>query len=683
MAPNCPEEVDVFTIPHSRMKELVKKYLNMVSEINFADISHLTNLLENLVNTFKEFKAHEQIENKYIMKKLKDKLRALSVRNTAVCNCHSDNQLTDILELVQDGYKCTQKTETDRKNFGTKLRKALEDFTETFIPHMEEEEAVFQPMLIKYFTTDELRKIKFKVLEKHFCQNDNCAKEKFPEKTDFVLSDSSDEECTEKLEPTKEDVVPSVNSCVVDKVPDEVAIQIFSYLNPQDLGRCAQVSHRWNRLALDTSLWRNFLPIQWSKGVWSFTPMVDIEVEEQSLLENKDECVAIYYDEDADIDESEEDDDTKRIKKIKMETSMLTSMMKYLLPKVGYGVKTINLAFSQGLVNGLLYKMLSLCPLVENLDLTHTRVSDLGFKSLGRNGCGGNLKRVDLAGCKNITDVTLERLSQALRSKPEIRQEDSDDNNHEEKNEIELNEKGDKSPKDSHCHVTCRQTIKEQTVHEDCNISFTNDIEDHSPRTSESLTNQKGRSVDLTVAATPTLKVGYVTEESPRLTFNTGNISLFGQRTSLCCPKNCCFESASVKHFDQHSKNMNFKCLTDIDELTKICAVKHGHESEIICDNLECGLEYLSLSGCSHITDKGIRALVIDQQTFPALQFLDLSGCDKVTSLALTDLVSVCTSLDHQFLYYCDNVTADPYSDSASGCQNLECPTRACCRTGC
>ena len=39
--------------------------------------------------------------------------------------------------------------------------------------------------------------------------------------------------------------------------------------------------------------------------------------------------------------------------KIKMETSMLMSMMKYLLPKVGYGVKTINLAFSQGLVNGL------------------------------------------------------------------------------------------------------------------------------------------------------------------------------------------------------------------------------------------------------------------------------------------------------------------------------------------
>ena len=76
------------------------------------------------------------------MKKLKDKLRTLSIRNTAICNCHSDNRLTDMLELVQDGYKCTQKTEIDRKNFGTKLRKALEEFTEKFIPHMEEEEEV-------------------------------------------------------------------------------------------------------------------------------------------------------------------------------------------------------------------------------------------------------------------------------------------------------------------------------------------------------------------------------------------------------------------------------------------------------------------------------------------------------------------------------------------------------------
>ena len=85
------------------------------------------------------------------MKKLKEKLKALSISNTALCNCHSDNRLTDMLELVQDGYKCTQKTELDRKNFGLKLRKALEDFTEQFIPHMEEEEEVYIFILISFY----------------------------------------------------------------------------------------------------------------------------------------------------------------------------------------------------------------------------------------------------------------------------------------------------------------------------------------------------------------------------------------------------------------------------------------------------------------------------------------------------------------------------------------------------
>ena len=32
---------------------------------------------------------------------------------------------------------------------------------------------------------------------------------------------------------------------------------------------------------------------------------------------------------------------------------MLTCMMKYLLPRIGRDIKTINLAYSKGLVNGL------------------------------------------------------------------------------------------------------------------------------------------------------------------------------------------------------------------------------------------------------------------------------------------------------------------------------------------
>ncbi|KAL5013391.1 hypothetical protein ScPMuIL_007661 [Solemya velum] len=152
MATICPEEIDVFSIPHSRMKELVYKYLEMLPSTNFSDVVNMTTLLENLLITFREFKAHEQIENKYIMTKLKAKLRKLSIQNTAVCNCHSDNRLSEILSLLRDGYRTAEETAGDRVNFGLQLQRTLEDFTEKFLPHMEEEEEVFQPLLIKYFT---------------------------------------------------------------------------------------------------------------------------------------------------------------------------------------------------------------------------------------------------------------------------------------------------------------------------------------------------------------------------------------------------------------------------------------------------------------------------------------------------------------------------------------------------
>ena len=113
-----------------------------MSSINFSDVVNLTTLLESLCNTFKMFKAHEQIENKYIMRRLREKLQALSITNRAVCNCHKDSRLTMMLRLLQQGHSMASTTDTERLNFGLKLRQALEDFTQQFLPHMEEEEEV-------------------------------------------------------------------------------------------------------------------------------------------------------------------------------------------------------------------------------------------------------------------------------------------------------------------------------------------------------------------------------------------------------------------------------------------------------------------------------------------------------------------------------------------------------------
>lgn len=109
---------------------------------NFSSSCELMLLLQQLDTTFREFKVHESIENKYIMQKLKEKLQRLSITNKAVCNCHKDHKLTQMLRLLEDGHTKCSKSDQDRVNYGIKLRMALDDFTEQFIPHMQEEEEV-------------------------------------------------------------------------------------------------------------------------------------------------------------------------------------------------------------------------------------------------------------------------------------------------------------------------------------------------------------------------------------------------------------------------------------------------------------------------------------------------------------------------------------------------------------
>jgi hypothetical protein len=53
----------------------------------------------------------------------------------------------------------------------------------------------------------------------------------------------------------------------IENLPDEVMLKVFSHLNPQALCRSAQVSHRWNSLAMDGSLWTQLYPVSWAKGM--------------------------------------------------------------------------------------------------------------------------------------------------------------------------------------------------------------------------------------------------------------------------------------------------------------------------------------------------------------------------------------------------------------------------------
>ena len=46
-----------------------------------------------------------------------------------------------MMHFIKDGYR--KKTEQDRVNFGIQLKQALDEFTDSFLPHMQEEEEVY------------------------------------------------------------------------------------------------------------------------------------------------------------------------------------------------------------------------------------------------------------------------------------------------------------------------------------------------------------------------------------------------------------------------------------------------------------------------------------------------------------------------------------------------------------
>lgn len=58
----------------------------------------------------------------------------------------------------------------------------------------------------------------------------------------------------------------SEHSTGITHLPPEVMLSIFSYLNPQELCRCSQVSTKWSQLAKTGSLWKHLYPVHWARG---------------------------------------------------------------------------------------------------------------------------------------------------------------------------------------------------------------------------------------------------------------------------------------------------------------------------------------------------------------------------------------------------------------------------------
>uniref|UniRef100_A0A9J7XXE4 F-box/LRR-repeat protein 5 n=1 Tax=Cyprinus carpio carpio TaxID=630221 RepID=A0A9J7XXE4_CYPCA len=679
MAP-FPDEVDVFTGPHWRMKQLVGLYSEKLSNTNFSNIRDFRSFLQSLLAVFTEFKMHEQIENECIMELLQE-------RSQTVYHVHADNKLSEMLSLFEKGLRSV-KSEYEQLNYAQQLKERLEAFTQDFLPHMKEEEEVYQPMLMEYFSYEELKDIKRQVMLQH------CSNRSWSSAADLLKGLNlwshaeelhkafkySDHEKTED-ERGSERVSVSV-------LPQELLLRVFRFLGPEDLCRCGQVCSVWDQVSKTGSLWRHLYPVRWARGDYYSGPPgeSDQDPDEDWVKSLQDEGRAYQeWDEDADVDESEACEESPAISAVQREKRLLNGIVQNLLPAVGPSVRSLSLAYSSAVSSKMVRQILSLCPNLTHLDLTQTDVSDSAFDSWAEFGACRTLERLDLSGCDRITDRTLKILSLGLgdltTSSPDrraklLRAPPSPINFQDEcslppmgRSCHDLIFKRRPGGRGSGCgpaHVWALNPSK---------LADIEDAADWSKRGGVSV-QEKGRG-DSSCCC----------RRSRRRSFRTGVSSSPWQYGSmgeaLCGHSTCCTSDVALwtvreAHGDLQATRGSVEFRTKCSFEGESCP-EHPH-NRTDQSGAYRALRFLSLSGCYQITDLGLRCLS-QRGGLPLLVHLNLSGCLFITGAGLQELVTVCPSLNIEHFYYCDNING-PHADKASGCQNLQCGFRACCRSG-
>ena len=215
--------------------------------------------METMYTIIWELKTHEMIENTVIMQQLRERLLAQQIYNQSVCNCHEDTDLLDIIDLVESVYSST--SDTERNFYWHKLQESLYEFLEEFVPHMEEEENTFQPLLNQYFDYEELRQLKETVITKHEEWKEKLSSEKSLKR---FKRDSESLDCLVEVKKRKEE-----SPC--ESLAEELLFKIFGYLSdPRDLGRAGRVCRRWRQVSRAAQAWRHLPLSQWQRDIWTW-----------------------------------------------------------------------------------------------------------------------------------------------------------------------------------------------------------------------------------------------------------------------------------------------------------------------------------------------------------------------------------------------------------------------------
>lgn len=382
---NFPPEIDVYKVPHSRMKELVTSVEQILPQIEESIEFRQTALeatLQLVYSIIWELKTHEIIENTVIMQKLRERMHSRQVYNQSVCNCHEDSELLSIIDLVESIYSSLDKT--SRTFYWQRLQGEIYQFLEDFDQHMEEEESIFQPLLNQYFNYEELVQIKDTVMAQHSEWKSRVEAEKSLKnlKRGRVDGDWLVEEVPQKSARAE---TPAQN------LPKEVILEILGHVDdPRDLARASQVCQSWNECSRDASLWRRLSLSHWEFDIWRFHPVEPVDLPSHLRLTSDEEP---------------------------QPCQLFDQLASSFLPTVGAGVHEISLVNSR-ISMAQLQEILQLVPNLRSLDLSYSSASAPALRS--PNLHLPRLTKVDLSGCLFVTDDFVNQLVRIIGPKSQL-----------------------------------------------------------------------------------------------------------------------------------------------------------------------------------------------------------------------------------------------------------------------
>lgn len=450
------DSVNLFTEPHSRMKELVSWPLTQASKV--SDVHELEPSLQAIYEAMWEMKSHEYIENHYIMDQLKQRLQSRRVYNEVVCNCHEDSKLLDVIALVERVYQAD--TQRERVKYGRRLQKAIKSFLHEFIHHMEEEESVFQPLLNENFDSKELKDMKEIVQKQHSLFREKVKSEKSlkalkrkrpedsgkpeldltlddlrfkksycQEVSDFLKKDPDtgtsnepEEEVVAKKSKTEVDTTETAPDPATNftSLPEEILVLIFSHLSPRELLSCGGVNRLCRKIVFSSVFWKALYPTQWARGIWSFDYIpVDPRAEEQLLeglsksssaassLSSSIESLTDDQDDNASGDNQEADENGK----------VFNGIGKYLLPRIGWSVSTMILSACSSLTDQHVNLLLKQVPNVRHVNLGFTAITSESMNGLHKHNALKKVEELILTGCSRITDTFFWHWARCYNSK--------------------------------------------------------------------------------------------------------------------------------------------------------------------------------------------------------------------------------------------------------------------------